>query len=76
MWHGVYGSDLVKREMGKIVNSHKNSRENTEKVLKILFKTQNTRFSRLKWVANKSLGLAAKTLKDKNVKKFLSVFRD
>ena len=30
----------------------------------------------LKWVANKSLGLAAKTLKDKIVKNFLSVFRD
>ena len=37
---------------------------------------QNTRFSRLKWVANKSPGLAAKTLKDKIVKKFLSAFRD
>ena len=37
---------------------------------------QNTRFSRLKWVANKSPGLAAKTLKDKIVKNFLSVFRD
>ena len=36
----------------------------------------NTRFSRLKWVANKSLGLAAKTLKDKIVKNFLSVFCD
>ena len=37
---------------------------------------QNTHFSRLGWVANKSPGLAAKTLKDKNVEKFLSVFRD
>ena len=38
---------------------------------------QNTRFSRLKWVANKLPELAAKTLKDTNVKKkFLSVFRD
>ena len=37
---------------------------------------QNTRFSRLKWVANKSPGLAAKTLKDKIVKNFLSVFRN
>ena len=37
---------------------------------------QNTHFSRLKWVANKSPGLAAKTLKDKIMKKFLSVFRD
>ena len=38
---------------------------------------QNTRFWRLKWVANKLPELAAKTLKDTNVKKkFLSVFRD
>ena len=37
---------------------------------------QNTLFSRLKWVANKSLGLAAKTLKDKIVKIFLSVFHN
>ena len=36
----------------------------------------NTRFSRLKWVANKSPSLATKTLKDKIVKNFLSVFRD
>ena len=35
---------------------------------------QNTRFLQLKWVTNKSLGLAAKTLKDKIVKNFLSVF--
>ena len=63
--------------MGKPMNSHKNSRENTEKkIKKTLFETQNTRFSRLKWIANKSPGLAAKSLKDKIVKKFLSVFRD
>ena len=37
---------------------------------------QNTRFLRLKWVANKSPSLAAKTLKDKIVKNFLSVFRN
>ena len=37
---------------------------------------QNMRFSRLKLVANKSPGQAAKTLKDKIVKNFLSVFRD
>ena len=37
---------------------------------------QNTRFSRLKWVTNKSPELAAKTLKDKIVKNFLSVFHD
>ena len=34
------------------------------------------RFSRLKRVANKSPDQAAKTLKDKNLKNFLSVFRD
>ena len=48
----------------------------TEKVLKIVFKMQNTHFSRLKQVASKSPGQAAKTLKDKIVKNFLSVFRD
>ena len=37
---------------------------------------QNTHFSRLKWVTNKSPELAAKTLKDKIVKNFLSVFCD
>ena len=37
---------------------------------------QNTRFSRLKQVAIKSPGQAAKTLKDKIVKIFLSVFCD
>ena len=37
---------------------------------------QNTCFSWLKWVANKSPGLAAKTLKDKIVKNFLSDFRN
>ena len=34
VWHGVFGSDLVEREMGKTVNSHKTSRENTEKNFK------------------------------------------
>ena len=36
----------------------------------------NTRFSRLKWVANKLPGQAAKTHKDKILKNFLSVFHD
>ena len=76
MCHGVFGLDTVEREMGKIVNSHKNLKKMLRKILKTLFETQNTRFSRLKWVANKSPGLAAKTLKDKIVKNFLSVFRD
>ena len=44
------------------------------KILKTLFETQSTHFLRLKWVANKSPGLAAKTLKNKIVKNFLSVF--
>ena len=74
VWHRVFESDSVEREMGKTVNNHKNSRKNTEKVLKTLFETQNTHFSWLKWVANKSPGLAAKTFKDKIVKNFLSVF--
>ena len=37
---------------------------------------QNTWFSQLKWVANKMPGQAAKTLKDKILKNFISVFRD
>ena len=47
-----------------------------KKFWKTVLKTPNTHFSRLKWVANKSLGLATKTLEDKIVKNFLSVFRD
>ena len=47
-----------------------------KKVLKLTQFFPNTRFSWLKWVANKSPGQAAKTLKDKIVKNFLSVFRD
>ena len=74
VWHGVFGLDSIEREMGKTVNSHKNSRENTKKVLKIFFETQNMRFSRLNWVANKSLGLAAKTLKRQNCEKFSKCF--
>ena len=35
---------------------------------------QNTRFSRLKWVATKSPDQAAKTLKDKNLKNFSKCF--
>ena len=37
---------------------------------------QNMRFLQLKWVTNKSPGLATKTLKDKIEKNFLSVFRN
>ena len=57
------------------MNSHKFEGK-TEKVLKTVFEMQNTRFSRLKQVAIKSPGQAAKTLKDKIVKIFLSVFCD
>ena len=56
------------------VNSHKKLEGKTEKVLKTVFEMQNTRFSRLKQVAIKSPRQAAKTLKDKIVKIFLSVF--
>ena len=72
---GVFGSISVEREMGKTMNSHKFEGK-TEKVLKTVFEMQNTRFSRLKQVAIKSPGQAAKTLKDKIVKIFLSVFCD
>ena len=63
--------------MEKTVNSQKKSREKLKKKFKeIVFETQNMRFSRLRWVTNKSPGQAAKTLKDKIVNNFLSVFRD
>ena len=73
---GVFRSVSVEKEMGKTVNSHKNSREKIEKVLKTVFEMQNTHFSRLGWVSNKSSGQATKTLKDKIEKEFLSVFCD
>ena len=60
----------------KTMNSRWNSREKLKKFWKTILKTQNTRFSQLDQVASKSPGLAAKTLKDKIVKNFLSVFRD
>ena len=58
------------------VNSHKKFEGKLKKVLKTALTVQNTRFSRLKWVTNKTPGLAAKTRKDKIVKNFLSVFRN
>ena len=67
VWERYFGEDneqSLKLE-GKLKNFEKLS-----------LKKQNTRFSRLKWVANKSPGLATKTLKDKIVKNFLSVFRN
>ena len=70
----MFRSVLVEKEMGKIVNNHKKIEGKTEKVLKTVFKMQNTRFSRLKQVASKSPGQAAKTLKDKIVKKFSKCF--
>ena len=51
------------------------TRENW-KVFKIVLKAQNTRFSRLKWVANKSLDQVTKLPLDKIWKICLSVFRD
>ena len=52
------------------VNSHKKFKGKTKKVYKLTHFLPNTCFSQLGWVANKSLGQAAKTLKDKIVKKF------
>ena len=63
------------RYFGKTMNSHWNSREKLKKFWKTVLKMQNTCFSQLDQVASKSPGLAAKTLKDKIVKNFLSVFR-
>ena len=70
------GQFQLRKKWGKTVNSHKKSREKLKKFKETVFETQNMRFSQLKQVANKSLGQAAKTLKVKIVKKFLSVFCD
>ena len=72
----MFGSVSVEKEMGKTVNSHKKSREKLKNLKETIFETQNTCFSRLKQVANKSLEQAAKTLKVRIVKNFLSVFCD
>ena len=72
----MFGSVSAEKEIGKTVNSHKKSREKLKKFKETVFETQNMRFLRLKRVANKSPGQAAKTLKDKIVKNFLSVFCD
>ena len=69
----MFRSVSVEKKMGK-TNNHKKIEGKTEKVLKTVFEMQNTRFSRLKQVAIKSPRQAAKTLKDKIVKIFLSVF--
>ena len=58
------------------VNSHKMFKGKLKRFWKTDFETQNMRFSRLGWVTNKSPGQAAKTLKVKLWKKFLSVFCD
>ena len=68
----MFRSDSVERDN----EQSQKFEEKIEKVLKTVFEMQNTRFSQLKWVANKSPGLATKTLKDKIVKNFLSVFRN
>ena len=49
----MFGSVSIEKEMGKIVNSHKKSREKLKKFKETVFETQNMHFSRLKQVANK-----------------------
>ena len=73
VWHGVFRSDSVEREMGKTVNSHKKIWGKTEKRFKNWPSFCQTCDFR-NW--SESPTLAAKTLKDKIVKNFLSVFRD
>ena len=70
-------SDSVEREMGKIVNSHKNSRENTEKKFKKPSSKCKTRVFR-DWNESPTSrqGKPPKRLKTKLWKNFLSVFRD
>ena len=66
----------VRRQLREKMNSHKKFEGKPKKILKTAFTMQNTRFSRLKWVANKTPSQAAKTFKDKILKNFLSVFHD
>ena len=69
----MFRSVSVEKKMGK-TNNHKKIEGKTEKVLKTVFEMQNTCFSWLKQVTSKSPGQAAKTLKDKIVKKFSKCF--
>ena len=62
--------------LGKTMNSHKSSRENSKKILKTVLKGQNTHFSRLNQVVSKLPGPVARTLKTKILKNFLSIFCD
>ena len=77
---GVFGSVLVKKEMGKTVNSHKKSREKLKKFKETVFETQNTCFSRLKQVARANCQQVARAshqnYQSQNCENFLSVFRD
>ena len=70
----MFGSVSVEKEMGKTINSHKKSRERLKKFKETVFEMQNTRFSQLKQVTNKSPGQATKTIKDKIVKKNFKCF--
>ena len=69
----VFGSVSIEKEMGKIVNSHKKSREKLKKFKETVFETQNTRFFTTK-VSRQ--GKPPKHSKTKLWKNFLSVFRD
>ena len=65
------------REMNEQDNEQsKWAREKLKNFLKTVLKAQNTQFSRLKWVANKSPDQVAKNPRDKIWKIYLSVFRD
>ena len=59
--------------IGKIMNKQKCSRENW-KVLKIVFKAQNTWFSWLGWVTNRSPNQATQHLGDKILKNLSKCF--
>ena len=69
-----YTECLGMRQLREKMNSHKSSREKLKKIKKLPLFLPNTRFSRLKRVANKSLVQAAKTLKDKSLKNFSKCF--
>ena len=70
---------LEGRGMNKTLNSHNKWGKNKEflkTALKITLKAQNTHFSRLEWVANKSPSQAAKNPCDKFWKICLNVFHN
>ena len=73
---GVFGLVSVEREMGKIVNSHKKSREKLKKFKKLSLKRKIRIFHNWNKSPTSHQGKPPKHSKSKLWKKFLSVFCD